>query len=46
MMSRYGTSKTSITCPFSANMFRDEMRDKQVYDMVADDNGILCIIVT
>ena len=27
--------------PFSPKMFRAEVRDKQVYDMVADDYGIL-----
>ena len=26
-------------------MFRDEVRDEQVYDMVADDDGLLWIIV-
>ena len=31
---------------FSPNMFRDKVRDKQVYDMVADDYGILWIILS
>ena len=26
-------------------MLRDEMRDKWVYDMVADDDGIMWIII-
>ena len=26
--------------PFSPNIFRKELRDKQVYDMVADDYGM------
>ena len=37
----YGSSKTCIIGPFSQNMFRAEERDKQVYDMVADDYDIL-----
>ena len=36
-----GTSKTCIAHPLSPKMFRDEVRDKQVYDMVTDDYGIL-----
>ena len=31
--------------PFSPKLFRDEVRYKKVYDMVADDDGILGIIV-
>ena len=27
--------------PFFSKILRDDMRDKQVYDMVADDDGIL-----
>ena len=31
---------------FFSKMFRDEVKDKHIYDMVADDYGILWIIVS
>ena len=37
----YDYSKTCIIHPFSPKMIRAEVRDKQVYDRVADDYGIL-----
>ena len=42
----YGYSKTCIIHPFSPKMFRAEVGDKQVYDMVADDYGILWLIAS
>ena len=44
-MSPFSVSKT---CPFSPKMVRDEVRDKQVYDMVADYYGtcIYCLLTS
>ena len=37
----YGSSKTCIIRPSSPKLFMAEVRDKHVYDMVADDYGML-----